>query len=224
VAGAIALLLERKPELTQALLRALLQAGARQPTGTILDEQQAGAGALDIRGSLAALIAEDSPVTRLPSSTSRIVLAASFVHPDPHQPLAGLLELRSPGDALADGFDERRLVLEVHGGTLSKPPTRIGAGLYRFELTAPEDAGGQELSLRLLFDGKTLAHRQVPIATDRWLAEGTAVPHGGCSIAALPSGPGLGWWAAPGLLLLLRSRRARASPKPTSRPDRRCKH
>jgi len=207
VAGAIALLLERKPELTQAQVRALLQAGARQPTGTILDEQQAGPGALDIRGSLAALIAEDSPIVRLPSSASRIVLAASFVHPDPQQPLAGLLELRAPKETLADGFDERRLALEVHGGSLSKPPARVGPGLYAFEVTAPEGTGGQQLALRLLFDDKQLAHREVPIATDRWQVAGTALPHGGCNVAA-PSRRSVAWLAAP-LLLFWRKRRRR---------------
>jgi subtilisin family serine protease len=214
VSGAIALLFQRKPELTQPQVRALLQAGARQPTGTILDEQQAGPGALDLRGSLAALIAEDSPISRRPSSASRIALAASFVHPDPHQPLAGLLELRAPGDLLADGFDERQLVLEVQGGTLSKPPARVGPGLYNFEVTAPEGSGGQQLALRLLFDGKALAHRELPIATDPWLAEGGAVPHGGCSISPA-SYSGFAWLALP-LLLAARGFRRRKLAKSSS--------
>lgn len=204
VAGAIALLLQRRPELTQAQLRALLQAGARQPTGTILAEQQTGPGELDLRGTLAALIAEDSPIDRAPSSASRIVLAASFAHPDPSQPLQGLLELRDPADQIADGFDERRLVLAVQGGRLSKPATRIGPGLYGFEVTAPEGSGGEKLVLTLSFDGQVLARRQVPVGTDRWLAEGTPLPHGGCHLAPPSNVRGLllapllllaGWWS-----------------------------
>lgn len=210
VAGAIALLLQRRPELTQAQLRALLQAGARQPTGTILAEQQTGPGELDLRGTLAALIAEDSPIDRAPSSASRIVLAASYARPDSSQPLHGLLELRDPKDQIADGFDERRLELAVRGGSLSKPATRIGPGLYGFEVTAPEGSGGDKLRLTLSFDGQVLATRQVPIGTDRWLAEGTPVPHGGCQVA--PPTRGAGWLLTPLLLAALsRRRRLRAS-------------
>jgi subtilisin family serine protease len=208
VTGAIALLLQRKPELTQGQLRALLQAGARQPTGKILDEQQVGPGALDLHGSLAALIAEDSPIYRRPSSKSRVVPAAAYVHPDPHLPVAGLLELRASDDQLADGFDERMLTLDVQGGTLSQPPARVGPGLYNFEVVASEGSGGEQLVLRLLFDGKLLAHRELPIATDRWLAEGTPVPHGGCSVVA-PSRFALAWLVAPMLVLARRLRRRR---------------
>jgi MYXO-CTERM domain-containing protein len=207
VSGAIALLLERRPELTQGQLRALLQAGARQPSGAILAETQVGPGELDLRGTLAALIAEDSPIDRLPSRASRIVLAASFIHPDASQPLQGLLELRDPKDQIADGFDERRLQLDVRGGKLSRPVTRVGPGLYGFEVTAPNDSGGRKLRLSLLFDGQTLAKREVPIGTDRWLAEGSPVPHGGCNFT--PASEGAGWFGAPLLLAWLRRRRRR---------------
>jgi len=187
VAGAIALLFERRPELTQPQVRALLQAGARQPTGKVLAEQQAGPGALDLLGTLAALDAEDSPLERLPTDNSRIVLAASFAHPDPTQPLQGMLELRDGNDRVADGFDERRLVLGVRGGSLSRAPARLAAGLYGFQVTAPAGSGGEQLGLSLELDGQTLSSRQVPIGTDRWLAEGTPLPHGGCNVARASS-------------------------------------
>jgi subtilisin family serine protease len=220
VAGAIALLLQRRPELTQGQLRALLQAGARQPSGAILAEQQAGPGELDLRGTLAALIAEDSPIDRAPSRKSRIVLAASFAHPDASQPLRGLLELRDGEDQIADGFDERRLALTVRGGALSKPATRVGPGLYGFEVTAPPDSGGEQLRLSLAFDGQVLTARDVPIGVDRWVAEGTAVPHGGCQLTAPQRAHG---WLATALLVLFGwHRRRRASA--TSRPGKRCKH
>jgi hypothetical protein len=182
VAGAIALLLQARPELTQGQLRALLQAGARQPTGPILAEQQVGPGALDLPGTLAALIAEDSPIQRLPSAISRIVLAASFIHPDASQPLSGLLELRDADDLVADGFDERRLLLEVKGGVLSQAPSRLAPGLYGFQVTAPEGSGGEDLDLELSFDGQTLARRRVPVGVDRWVAEGEPIAQGGCAI------------------------------------------
>jgi hypothetical protein len=213
VTGAIALLLQRRPELTQAQLRALLQAGARQPSGTILAEQQTGPGALDLNGTLAALIAEESPIDRMPTGASRIVIAASFIHPDPSQPLRGLLELRDANDLVADGFDERRLALRVQNGRLSKPAFRIGPGLYGFEVTAREDSGGQQLELSLSFDGEQLASRRVPIGTDRWLAEGTPMPRGGCSFGVEVPGAGGPMLAS---LLLLASRRRRRWPSDIS--------
>jgi hypothetical protein len=192
VAGAIALLLQRRPELTQGQSRALLQAGARQPTGPVFAAQQVGPGVLDLPGTLAALVAEDSPLNREPSSQSRIVLGSSFIHPDPSQPVAGLLELRDSDDRIADGFDERRLTLEVTGGTLSVPLERRAAGLWAFELTAPEGSGGQTLALRLKLDGVTLAVQSLPIGVDRWAAEGEPLPRGGCSVQRRqPSGTAL---------------------------------
>ncbi len=208
VAGAVALLLQRRPELTQQQVRTLLQSGARRLTGTVIAEQQLGPGALDLMGTLAALIAEDSPLERAPGSASRIVLARSFIHPDPSQPLRGLLELRDDRDQVADGFDERRLSLVVRGGSLSRAPARLGPGLYPFEVVAPPDSGGQTLSLELAFDGTPLAKRRLPIGTDRWLAEGSAVPRGGnCGFAPRPA-PELGWLAA---MLLVAMRRRRPS-------------
>jgi MYXO-CTERM domain-containing protein len=198
VSGAAALLLERRPELTQAQIRALLQAGARRPTGSVRSEQQAGAGILDLQGTLAALLAEDSPIQRLPSAVSRIVLAAPFAHPDPSWPLQGLLELRDENDLVADGFDERRLSFTAAGGRLKRPIFRLGPGLYGFEALAPEGSGGQQLSLSLVFDGRVLAERQVAIGVDRWLAEGEASARGGCGLAASTSEP-----SAPAWLLLL---------------------
>ena len=211
VSGAVALLFQRRPELTQAQVRALLQAGARQPSGTILAEQQTGPGELDLRGTLAALIAEDSPINRRPGVASRIVLAASFIHPDASQPLQGLLELRDVEDHIADGFDERRLRLDVKGGRLSKPAARLGPGLYGFEVTAPDASGGQQIDLTLLFDGQPLARRRVPIGTDRWIAEGSPVPHGGCSVVAPTATHGAAWLAT-ALLLLVSRRRWRVRP------------
>jgi hypothetical protein len=207
VAGGIALLLQRRPELTQGQLRALLQAGARPPTGPVFAEQQAGPGVLDLPATLVALVAEDSPLDREPGRLSRIVLSASFIHPDPTQPVTGLLELRDAEDRIADGFDERRLSLEVLGGTLSAPLERRAAGLWGFELTAPEGSGGQELSLRLKLDDETLAARSLPIGVDRWAAEGEPLPHGSCSLGARASDSAV--FGSLALLALLGLRRAR---------------
>ena len=51
----------------------------------------------------------------------------------------------------ADGFDERRLRLDVEGGRSSKAPSRVAPGLYRFEVTAPKHSGGKKVELSLRF-------------------------------------------------------------------------
>jgi hypothetical protein len=79
--------------------------------------------------------------------------------------------------------------------------------LYGFELTAPQDSGGQTMRVSLSFDGKLLTARDVPIGVDRWLAEGTPVPHGGCGLAS--PARSRRWLLAPLLLLGLRQRRRR---------------
>ncbi len=207
VSGAVALLLQHRPELTQQQIRTLLQAGARRPSGTVRSEQQAGAGVLDLNGTLAALIAEDTPIDRAPGRASRIVLAAPFIHPDPSWPLHGLVELRDDDDRVADGFDERRLSLKVHGGRLTRPLSRIGPGLYGFQTVAPLDSGGQRLVLSLSFDGKNLAERSVPVGVDRWLAEGSASARGGCGFVGSPAQVGAAWWLALAAFALVRGKR-----------------
>jgi subtilisin family serine protease len=214
VSGAVALLLEQRPELTQPQIRTLLQAGARQPTGTILAEQQLGPGMLDLRGTLAALQAEDSPIERTPADQSRIVLAASFIRPDPKLPLNGLLQLRDSSDNVADVSDPRRLGLEVSGGSLSMAPTRLGPGLFSFQVAAPEGSGGGKLGIRLMFDGAPLASRSVPIGVDRWLAEGDPLARGGCSVASARAARLRSWPSLLALMLLLPLwQRRRASTK-----------
>jgi subtilisin family serine protease len=182
VTGAIALLFERDPSLDQEGLRALLQAGARPLEGAVFDEQQVGAGGLDLLRTLEALDAGGAE--RLPGAGTRLVLAGSFVHPDPAWPLEGFLQVRDDRGHIADGFEERRLLLEVFEGSVAEPLTRVGRGLYRFQVAAPAGSGGRDLSLSVSFDGRTLAGRTLPIAVDPTLAEELPSARGGCSVAA----------------------------------------
>jgi MYXO-CTERM domain-containing protein len=181
VAGAVALLFERDPALDQEGVRALLAAGARKLEGVVLLEQQTGAGALDLEGSLEALA--DGALERVPGSESRLVLASSFAHPDPAWPLEGLLELRDDEGRVADGFDLERLTIEPDLAAFELAPTRLAPGLVRFLLRLPAGAGGKTLRLRVTFDGETLLARDVPVAVDHALSEEAPVARGGCNVA-----------------------------------------
>lgn len=180
VAGAVALLLERDPALTQDAVRALLQAGARPLEGIAFSEQQVGVGALDIQGALAAQIASDSPLDRVPGQRSWLAFAASFVRPDERAEIEAYAELRDDEGRIADGFDTRRLNLASSGGAIRDGLTRVAPGLYRFTLSAPRNAGGAMLRVELTFDGEPLAARELPIAVDPGAALGPATPVGGC--------------------------------------------
>lgn len=182
VSGAIALLLSRKPTLTQPELRAVLQAGAHWPVGKVLLDQQLGPGVLDLVGALQVLDADVSPLTEIPDADhSWLSLASSYAHPDPEWPLIGFVELRGP-NGIADGFDAERLSLSATHGSISEALTRVAPGLWRFAVAAPANSGGQQLSLALSFDGKPLLQRNVAIAVDRWVAEEGVSTQGGCSV------------------------------------------
>ncbi len=187
VAGAIALLLERDPTLTQDGARALLQAGARTLQGIIIDPRQIGPGALDLEGALAVATAGDSPALRSPSDQSWLTLSASFAHPDPNWPVNGYLDLRDDAGQLADGFDPSRLRLATQTADVQEPLTRVAPGFYRFAVTAPADSGGQTLGLQVFFDRQLIAEKQLPIAVDRWLATDGVSARGGCALPRAPA-------------------------------------
>ncbi len=183
VAGAIALLFERDPTLTQDAVRAILQAGARTLQGIVIDARQIGPGALDLEGALAVATAGDSPALRTPSDQSWLTLSASFAHPDPNWPLTGYLDLRDEAGNLAEGFDPSRLRLVTNTAVIEEDLTRVAPGFFRFSVTAPEDSGGQTLGLQVFFDQQLIAAKEVPIAVDRWVATDGVSARGGCAVS-----------------------------------------
>ena len=213
VSGAVALLLARDPSLTQPALLSLLQAGARMVDGDVVLEQQLGPGELDLVGSLAVMNSKSSPLTALPTrDQSWLALAASYAHPDPTWPLAGVIELRAADDGIADGFDPSRLGLEVDGGSIEQGLTRVAPGLWSFAVVARAGSGGDHLALRVSFDGQLLLERSVAIAVDRWVASSGADARGGCSTDGR-SADFLGFLAGLALLSIARARRRNQAPR-----------
>ena len=181
VSGAVALLFERDPTLTQGQVRALLQAGARRVRGDSNVEQQLGAGALDLGRTMQAL--DEGALERAPGKRTEILLSESFAHPDASWPLEGLVELRDDAGDIADGFDARRVSLSVSGASVVAPLTRQEPGLFHFAVVAPDGSGGRKLSLAVLFDGHPVAQRSLPIAVEHSLAGSLPVAQGACSLA-----------------------------------------
>jgi hypothetical protein len=208
VSGAVALLLQREPTLTQPEVKTLLQAGARRPEGTVLVEQQVGPGALDLVGSLQVLEAMSAPVVVEPAAgQSWIALAASYAHPDPAWPLAGVLQLRNSAEEIAD-VPAARLRLEAEPAIVTTPLTRVAPGMWEFAVAAPAGSGLGELTLRVFLDGKLLVERVTPIATDPWVAEHGVEARGGCSLGRTRAPEALAAWVT----LLIAAVRRRPSP------------
>jgi subtilisin family serine protease len=209
VTGAIALLFERDPTLTQDSVRALLQAGARPLQGIVLDERQIGPGALDLEGALNAATAGDSPALRIPGAKSWLALSESYAHPDPGWPLVGYVELRDDDGDIADGFDDQRLSLVAAPAHISEALTRIAAGFYRFTLSAPADSGGATLQISVAFDGQPILTRALPIAVDRWVADDGVSAQGGCAFGGSRTYGAAAWGSLCALGLLAARRRLR---------------
>ena len=207
VAGAIALLFQRDPTLTQDALRAILQAGARPLQGVVIDPRQIGPGALDLEGALAVATAGDSPALRVPSTRSWLTLSASHAHPDPEWPVTGYIDLRDDAGKLADGFDSSRLGLSAQPASVSEPLTRVAPGFYRFSVTAPVGTGGQIMHIALTFDGRDIATSELPIAPQ---PDEAFEAHGGCGVSHSGSGSGAGLALFVALTLLGRRRHIRA--------------
>jgi subtilisin family serine protease len=211
VAGAIALLLERDPTLSQPQISMLLQAGARRPEGDVPIEQQVGPGALDLVGTLQVLDLLTSPSYAEPDrAESWIALASSYAHPDPAWPLAGVVQLRTPTEAIAD-VDPARLRLEAEPARMVAPLQRVAPGMWSFSLAAPAGSGLGVLSIRLLLDGQPLLERQVPIATDPWTTGDGLEARGGCVIGRGASSNATALVLVVAACILRRRRRALAA-------------
>jgi subtilisin family serine protease len=203
VAGAIALLFQhhRKlkamspaepfKDLTQAQVTAILQAGARRPGGSVPYDSQLGAGALDMQGALAALM--DEPAIGAPPDVTRswYVLSSEYARPDPAWPVWGTIELRRADGTVASGLDGSLLELEVEGGVVTQPITKIRHGLFRFSVAGEKGRGGTEITVRLAYDGQPLGTRVIPIGMDVWSANGGVSAVGGCWVSG--EGVGAGW-------------------------------
>ena len=185
VAGAVALLFEREPTLTQPEIVALLQGGARKFEGKVPYDYQVGPGALNIIGSFAALAERGKPAMLVPEPTkSWVTLSAGYLRPDPTWPLTVTVEARASDAQPADGFDPRKLTLVLENARARTPLHRVGPGLWEAEITGLDETGGEEARVAVLWDGAPIASRTLPISVDWWAKNGAADARGGCAIAA----------------------------------------
>jgi subtilisin family serine protease len=241
VAGAIAVLFQLDPTLTQDTVVAALQAGAHPVRHGGVFQDQLGAGELDVPGALTALEWMHHPGMALPDrSASWLVVGADTVLADGSTPLEALLQLRSSPDggapSPADGFDSSRLSVYAQldgqtfaqwpcdtGGTANASCQRKGPGLWRISLQLAGGLGGQSLALGATFDGADIVDpRSIPIATDTWnAAYPPQVAGGACATGtsplprSSPLAPGSALAVLAGIVTRRRALRARRRARPT---------
>jgi subtilisin family serine protease len=190
VAGAIALLFQRDPTLTQDKIVSLLQAGEHPFRGPHPFDDQSGPGELDVLGALDALDQTTNPALILPvAASSWITLSADYIAADGSTPLTAILELRTAdGTHRADLFDPSRLrpVLLLDGAAQPLPPlVREAPGLWVFTVKPTAGLGGSAMTFGATFDGEPIVtSKTIPIAADVWRSEYATTAKGGCAIAA----------------------------------------
>ena len=242
VAGAVAVLLQHDPTLTQDEVLAALQGGAHPLRGAAPFEDQAGPGEVDVLGAVRAADRNRTPQTALPArSTSWLTLGADIYLADGSTPLQGVVELRTAPDASgiaepADGIGAGRLASyaladgePVDGAIQSL--ARRGPGVWTVTTQLPPGLGGSQLTVGVTLDGQdVVTPRTIPVAADTWDADYGGWVKGGCAVSATRAGGSLSWWAAAlGVAIVLGARRvsgraagagatrATAPPRATSR-------
>jgi subtilisin family serine protease len=237
VAGAVAVLLQHDPTLTQDQILAALQGGAhrlRAASGQGFDDQ-AGAGEVDVVGAVDAVDRLQSPRSALPvRAESWMTLGADQILADGSTPLQAVVQLRAareggaappPADAFGDG--RLAVVARIDGGPSAPPVTsleRRGPGVWIATVRVPAGLGGSRLTLGITFDGADIVDpKAIPIATDAWNAAYVPGVTGGCALAApAPTAPAPAGAAALGVLAVVATLRAgrRVTRQPPSAATR----
>ncbi len=241
VAGAVAILLQQSPNLTQADVLARLQGGAHRLRGPAPYDDQSGVAELDVLGALAVGESEGGPSAQvLPDlKSSWVTLGAEFAIADGSTPIQAVFELRGAGPAggapppAAGGFDDSRFVpyarvvgtggapAPAQGGATSLAISRKSTGVRVVTIRVPAGLGGSQLVVGGAFDGVDVVQsKTLPIATDHWSADYIPEVGGGCAVSEAKAegrrgsypGSRLMLWAAGTILLgIIRARRGRAS-------------
>ncbi|MBM4374559.1 MAG: S8 family serine peptidase [Deltaproteobacteria bacterium] len=180
VAGAMALLLQRDPSLTQRKLLQLLQASVAQPTGALPFQVAAGPGRLDLARTLDLL---EGGTLGVEASAARSFwnLGGDYLRPRLDRTLDGVVELRDEEGRVVGSVPPGELEVRAVNARVVKPITRVAPGLWRFSVAGEAVPAGTLATVEVRHRGVSLGKRTLPVAADPWLADGRLVAAGGCA-------------------------------------------
>jgi subtilisin family serine protease len=208
VSGAVALLFQRDPTLTQNRLRRLLQAGSTPLAFAADVAGREGGGVLSISRSMDALSEPTRGEGERPDAgQSRLRAAGDLTVPDPGRSIAVLLWLRDAEGAVFDAA-LARVRATASGGQISQALARVGPGLYELRVAAL--AGAESLSVEVFVDEQLFLTHRLPVDSP---GEGRSTD-GGCTFAARPAAGHLACLQSLVWLTLLCSRRRTVSRRP----------
>ncbi len=191
VAGAVAVLLDRQPSLTQAQATEILQASARHPAGKVSPRSLMGAGALDLRHALEVLATTEVAGPPPDVAQSFWVMSASTARPDPSWQVPGTVQLRRADGSIASGLDGSLLRVEVENGTLARGLVKARHGMFTFAVSAPAGSGGTRMKVRVFYDGQPIGETAIlSIGVDALAAASDFTVDGGCNCTTVSSSSG----------------------------------
>lgn len=212
VTGAMALLFQANPKLTQAQVTQVLQAGARYPQGKVANDSQLGPGELDLMGALRALGPEEAEFAEPDPAKSWYVVSSDMARPDSSWPVQGTVELRRADGQVAHAITGDLLQLEVTNGVVLTPLLKVRHGLYRFSVAGEQGRGGEKMILDVKYDGRSLGRKVLPLEDDPWSQAVAMEAVGGCSAGPSRGTTEIGWGAFVAMIAAagLRGRRDRS--------------
>lgn len=167
VAGAVALLLQVDPGLTQSQILNLLRAGAsQQPVSKKTPKNEtalpAAPGLLNIARSFDALeLLQEATAT--PTDKSWLSLADVLIRPNAE--LVGLFRARDANGNLAD-VPVAELKLNVENADVKRRLARLAPGLYEFVLRGHDERKTKEIRIQVSWGNEVLAEAQLAHAPD----------------------------------------------------------
>lgn len=207
VSGAVALLLEQNPKLTQAELLHLLRAGvSRQtPSKTTPSEEKVlppAPGALNLPRTHAAGALSQAASDRDVPAAAQSWLAFADSYASPGETMEALIWTRTeenmPADVAAADLD-----VKLTNGKLTQDIARLAPGFFKLVLSADSDAalgGGETLKLRVRYGGAPLTEASLPIAGDIRDVRGVERlspqlrREESCAVSTPRDGHRSGWW------------------------------
>ncbi len=202
VAGAIALLFEGDPTLTQTDVRRYIQAGAQKNGAYLATLAQESPGSLDVNGALLAQ-SNDSPAGgSVDPFASWLSVSTALVHPDNQWSTQGALHLRDASNHPVT-IDPSHINVVLSPGFLLGPIQPEGYGYYTFSFAAGDGTGRETMEMDVQVDQRTILKETLYIGVDVASTRGYVIAGRGCNIVRYSSRNSRSFWGISGTLAAL---------------------